>query len=310
MELSKATLELLRDEAYVYLCRETVQENLKTLERQKAELASSRPPFGILGGRKTRAAFESSARLTDDTEAALRTRLARAERYETWLHRCISRDLGVFLESVSAEYQRVSHIKRLLDDWEKCVTRMLPDMLLAFAREMRGVRAALGATGRVEPLGDHEIALLRDIAVRIEEQQDYLSNIAGTVSAHALAIGLIDVRVPGLPPFRRRIWVESLPALPPGQALAEVNRAESEIRVFLNDMQPIVGRLQASRVSCVQRHENYLQQYWDQLRAHAQAHWVEEREVDEVLDTLAGRYDADIHRHQREVTHNPFHPER
>ena len=78
------------------------------------------------------------------------------------------------------------------------------------------------------------------------------------------------------------------------------------MRAFLSDMQPIVGRLQASRVSCVQRQEDYLRQYWDQLRAHAQAHWVDEREVDEVLETLSARYDSDITRHQREVTHNPF----
>jgi hypothetical protein len=71
-------------------------------------------------------------------------------------------------------------------------------------------------------------------------------------------------------------------------------------------MQPIAGRLQASRVSSVQRQENYLQQYWDQLRAHAQAHWVEERDVDQVLDTLGERYDDAIARRQREVTHNPF----
>src|SRR5687767_7791675 len=43
MELSKATLELLRDEAYVVLIRETVQENLKALEGQKAKLVNSRP---------------------------------------------------------------------------------------------------------------------------------------------------------------------------------------------------------------------------------------------------------------------------
>src|SRR5688572_12375879 len=117
MELSKATLELLRDEAYVCLCRETVQKSLQALEQEKAQLVNSRPPFRVLAGKKTREAFETSLRTTDDTETALRDRLARAERYETWLHRCISRDLAGYLEAVSTEYRRVSEIQRLLGEW-------------------------------------------------------------------------------------------------------------------------------------------------------------------------------------------------
>jgi hypothetical protein len=310
MELSRATLELLRDEAYVTLCRETVQESLKALERDKAQLVSSRPPFGVLAAKKTREAFESSLRTTDDTKAALRDRLTRIARYETWLHRCISRDLAAYLAAVSPEFQRVAEIKRLLDEWERCVTRLLPDTLVAYAREMRGLRVAVSTPGRIERPGAHEIAVLHEISARVEDQLDRLAGIAETVNGHALEIALVEVRVPPLPQFRRNAWVHWLCAVPLEQAMIDVARAEGEIRSFLSDMQPITGRLQASRVSCVQRQEDYLQQYWGQLRAHAQAHWVEERNVDEVLDTLSARYDADITRRQREVTHNPFIAER
>lgn len=307
MELSKATLELLRDEAYVLLCRETLQEKLKTLEQEKAALVSSRPPFGVLAARKTRDAFESSIRQADDTEGALRARLTRAARYETWLQRCIRRELAAHLELASAEYQRVVQIRRLLDEWEYCVTRQLPDTLVAFAREMRGFRLAGAEPGRVDPPGAEELALLREIALRLEQQQDHLGHVAAVVNAHALEIGLIDVRVPPLPQFQRAVWVDWLRIVPLEQCLADLTRAESEVRAFVHGgMQPIVGRLQASRVTSVQQQENYLQQYWDQLRAHAQSHWVEEREVDQVLDTLADRYDEAITRRQREVTHNPF----
>jgi hypothetical protein len=311
MELARATLELLRDEAYVLLCREVLQENLKNVEREKTQLVSSRPPFGVLAAKKTRDAFESSLKTADDTEAALRDRLARTSRFETWLHRCIRRELGVYLEKVSAEYQRIGQITRLLDEWELVVTRQLPDTLVAFAREMRGLRHAAAEVGRVEQACAHELALLREIALRVEQQQDHLGKIAGTVNSHALEIGLLEVRVPPLPQFRRSSWVDWLCVIPLDQAVADVTRVEGEVRAFMHGgMQPIVGRLQACRVSCVQRQDNYLQQYWDQLRAHAQAHWVEERDVDQVLDSLAERYDADIVRRQREVTHNPFVSER
>src|SRR5688572_8963282 len=126
MELSRATLELLRDEAYISLCREAVQENLRSLERDKTQLVNSRPPFGVLAAKKTRDAFESSLRNTDETKSALRDRLMRIDKYETWLHRCIARDLGGYLAVVSPEHKRVGEIKALLDDWERSVTRLLP----------------------------------------------------------------------------------------------------------------------------------------------------------------------------------------
>jgi len=305
MELSIATLQLLRDEAYVALCRSAVQEYLKNLQRNKVSLVNSRPPFGVLAPKKTREAFESSLRTTDDTEAAMRFRLTRVEKYETWLNRCISRELGTYLGAVSPEYQRVDEIKLLLGDWEKGVTRLLPDTLVAFAREMRGLRLAVSTPNRLDRPSADEIALLYEIAMRVESQLDRLAQIAATVNKHALEIAL-EVRLAPLPMFRRSAWVNWLCAVPLDQALIDVARAEGEIRTFLNDMQPIYGRLQASRVSCVQRQENYLQQYWSQLRAHAQSHWVEEREVDEVLDTLASRYDANIKQREREVTYNPF----
>ena len=310
MELSKATLELLRDEAYVILSRETLQESLKAVEQQKAALLHSRPPFGMLAARKSRDEFESQQRTAEEHEAGLRERLTRVNRYETWLHRCIRHDLAEYLEGVSAEYKRVGLIKNLLNEWEKLAVKPLPDNLVAFAREMRGLRQAASSTERAERPGAHELALLRDIAGRVEDQQDRLAQIANAINTHALEIGLVEVRVPPLPQFRRRAWVDWLSAVPLDQAIADVTRVEGEVRAFIHGgMQAIVGRLQACRVSCAQRLENYLQQYWDQLRTHAQTHWVQERAIDEVLEAMAQRYDADILRRQREVTHNPFQSE-
>lgn len=310
MQLSKATLELLRDEAYVILCREALQEKLRSVEQEKVELVNSRPPFGVLAGKKTRENFEAMVRSADDTAVALRQRLTQCGRFETWLHRCIQRDLGAYLEAVNPEYRRVDYIKNLIAEWEKSVTRLLPDMLVAFAREMRGLRLAAAEVGRAEQTGAHELALLYEIIVRLEEQQDRLSQMASTITRFALEIGLIDVRVPVLPQFRRRAWIDWLCAIPLDQAIADVTRVEGEVRAFLNGgVKALSSQLQASRVSCAQRQDNYIHQYWDQLREHAQSHWVEERDIDQVLRSMAQRYEGEITRRQREVTHNPFHTE-
>jgi hypothetical protein len=85
MELSEATLELLQNEAYVFLCREVVEDTLASLEREKAEIASTRPPFGVLARKETREAFTRSMRTALDNEAALRDRLAQISGIEEWL---------------------------------------------------------------------------------------------------------------------------------------------------------------------------------------------------------------------------------
>ena len=311
MELSRATLELLRDEAYVILCRESLQEGLKAIEQQKEHIVNSRPPFGVLAAKKTREAFADSLKAADANEAALRERLTQSARYATWLQRCIRRDLAAFLAAGSPEYQRVTQIIRLLDEWEDCVKRTFPDMLVAFAREMRALRNIAAQAGRDETAREHELAVLREIAVRVEKVQDHLAEIAATVNAHAREIGMVDLRMPPLPQFPRTAWADWLCVVPLDQAIADVTRAEGEIRSFLHaGMQTIRGRLQAARVSCAQAHDEFLQQYWDQLRAHAQTHWVDERDVYEVLDFMERRYEADIARRQREVTYNPFSAER
>lgn len=310
MQLSKATLELLRDEAYVMLCREALQEKLRSVEQEKVNLVGSRPPFGVLAGKKTRENFEAMVRTAEDTAVALRERLTQCARFETWLHRCIRRDLATYLEAINAEYRRVDYIKNLLTEWEKSVTRTLPDMLVAFAREMRGLRLAAAEVGRAEQTGAHELALLYEIIVRLEEHQDRLSQMTSTITRFALEIGLIDVRVPTLPQFRRRAWIDWLCTIPLDQAIADVTRVEGEVRAFLNGgVKSLSSQLQAARVACAQRQDNYINQYWDQLRDHAQAHWVEERDIDQVLKTMAQRYDGDIARRHREMTHNPFQTE-
>ena len=100
--------------------------------------------------------------------------------------------------------------------------------------------------------------------------------------------------------------------LPPDQAIAELTQVETEVRAFVvGGTDPVIARLEASRDACTQLESKALELYWDQLRAHARAHYVEERDIDDVLKMLAQRYvSADIVRRQRELPSNPFLAER
>jgi hypothetical protein len=146
MELTEDTLSLLRDEAYVYLCREVVEEKLAALEQEKVEIASTRSPFGVFARKSTRDAFTRSMSTALNNEAALRDRLVQIVRLEDWIQPLLRRDIGAYLDAVSEDYQRFSKIHALLAEWHVALMA-LPEMLTAFTRDMRTVREA-AASGR------------------------------------------------------------------------------------------------------------------------------------------------------------------
>ncbi len=309
MELSAETLEMLRDEAYVFLCREVVQEKLDALAQEKAAIASTRPPFGVFARKSTRDAFTQSMRTALDSESALRDRLAQITRLEDWLHPLIRRDIVAYMEAVSVDYRRFPQIEALLVEWERGM-QALPEMLVALTRDMRGLREAMAA-GRRDVA--QEFAVLRDIAVRVENHYLELARASVAVAEHARAIGSAEIRVPALPNLQRVTWVSRLGVMPVEQVVAEIARVESEVRAFITGgVEPATVRLQMARELCAQLQENFLQSYWNQLRTHARIHYVEERDLDEVLISLAQRYvDGTIAKRQQALaTNNPFLAER
>lgn len=306
MDLPKATTELLRDEAYVFLCRHALAAKLETVEQETLSLLSSRPPFGMLARRQTREAFATSLRNAEGADTALRERIERFDRLETWLRQRLRRDLAGYLEQASADYRRLSHIHRLVGDWEQGLNQ-LPDLLTGFARELRALRTAAEAVkpGEDQPCAK-ELAVVRGVAVQLESQQARIDRTGAEMAKHAVELGVNEIRVPTLPTFRRTAWVDWLSTLPVAQAIAEMTRVEYEVRAFLTSgLMPIRSKLQAARTWCLNTQNNFLNTYWEQLRAHAQAYYVGNCDADEVLETLTERYDGEILDHQRAVTLDP-----
>lgn len=310
MELSEATLGRLQDEAYAYLCRQAVEERLASLEREKAEIASTRPPFGVLARKETREAFNRSMSTALDNEAALRDRLVRIEGIEKWLRPILRKDVAAYLADVSPDYVRFQQIRARLEDWEGAFQR-LPELLLALARELRSVRQAAGA-GSAAGGFLNELPVLRESALRLERQHHEILVIAGVVTELTHGGPHEEIRVPVLPDFRRVEWVSRLAVLPADQAVAEVARVEKEVREFLAaGAELALARLEASRDVCTSLENQAVEQYWAQLRDHARAHYVEERDIDDVLEMLSQRYiSADIARRQQALSSNPFLTER
>ncbi len=299
MELSETTLGHLRDEAYAYLAEEALRGKLADLEQERAKVASTRPPFGLLAGRERREAFARSMSVVDESEAGLRDRLTQLGGIAAWLRPAIRADVSTYLASVSPDYCQQLQILARIDDWDRASLHV-PELLLAFARDLRAVRRALAPDKKAHSLVAYEIGALRESAERLAALQAELSLIeraARVLATEDVAAQLAFLELPNL---QRAAWVTRLAVIPPEQAQADVAGAEEEIRAFL--ARPDESRraaLQSMRDACAAHAERVLDGYWEQLRTHARAHYVEARDVDDIIAMLRDRYvDADLRRQQ------------
>lgn len=307
MEFSAATLEHLRDEAYAYLCREALQAQLFALAREKHAIAGTRPPFGgLLTRKESREAFDRSMRTALDHEMALQEQLARIDGITDWLRPLIRNSVSAYLAEASADYCALLQIDARLNDWEQSCAQ-LPELLQAFARDVRAVATAATAPGATNAGYVTELASLREMAERLEQQRDELAVLEQSIASLAGEGPAREVKVPVLPDLYRVAWVGRLAVIPPAQLVPEAARVEAEFRQMLTDTMPLIAaRLDAARTVCGNLAETALEEYWNQLRQHARAHYVEARDVGDVLEYLTQRYvDADLKRRQTGLT-GPF----
>ena len=307
MELSETTLAYLRDEAYAHLARQALLANLKRLEQERDSVASTRPPFGVLGRRESREAYARSMRSVNDNEAVVCDQLVQITGITDWLRPFIRRDVSTYLAAESPDYCRLLQIAARVDDWERAY-RLIPELLVAFARDLRAVRLALVPEKKSHPLISHEITVLRESAEGLAAHRHELRVIEQAALALAPADLADQLKFPALPDLQRLPWVSRLAVVPPETALPEVTQAEAEIRLLLaSPMTQVVAQLQEDRDRCTERADRMLEEYWNQLRLHARAHYVEERDVQDVIRMLNERYiDADLQRRQQALSVHPF----
>jgi hypothetical protein len=88
-----------------------------------------------------------------------------------------------------------------------------------------------------------------------------------------------------------------------------MQQIEGTIRATIAERIPqLQTAIDAAHEYVTQRESAYLDNYWQQLRVHAQAHYVAERDLDEVINELSGRY-IEQHR-QLEAQQSPYLHER
>jgi SH3-like domain-containing protein len=112
-----------------------------------------------------------------------------------------------------------------------------------------------------------------------------------------------DVRVAELPIKGVVGWVDSLALQHDRDALPAAQEMEADARMIVAKK---LGDFHASAAAALEAlgviENQELESYWEVLRAHALAHYVQERDVDEVLNELNERYVvANIERRQRAI---------
>jgi hypothetical protein len=305
MSLPDDVISLLRDEAYLDLCRNALKDALERLTAEKQQVTETRPPFGILASKKQREEFESSMQTVLDTESAIELRLGKLEAIENWLKSAIRDRLSDYLQQASENYRRSMKIAEAIKAWDRLIEHY-GEQLLALARNVKNVSVLFsGAGGARSAFGDRAQAFaeLRMGADSLDRTAVQLESLSRTMAMYAANSAYKDVQLAPLPIKGVVGWVDSLALQHDKDALPAAHEMEADARnVVAKKLTDFHASAEAALESLAAIDGQELENYWEVLRAHALAHYVQERDVDEVLNELNERYVvANIERRQRAI---------
>lgn len=317
MSLPNDIISFLRDEAYLTLSREALSEALHGVAVHKEEVASTRPPFGVLAAPSTVKTFEHSMRTVLDNESSLETRLARIDTLDHWLKATLHTKLHYYLWDASQDYRYSAEVLSAIDTWERFVDPY-GDRLQAFARELKNTARAVErkkeGTHAVFDLRAGAMAELRISALSLDSAAGQLIDAERKLSQ--VIAGTIYDKVRILPPSFVDMgqWVDRLTPLSDEELFATTQAMEADVRALLaKKLAPLHARAEAARETVADAGRHYFEQYWDQLRTHALTYYVKDREVDEVLEELTQRYVAATAQRGQQILQgkvNPYQHER
>lgn len=284
----------LQDEAYAILCRQSLADALAQLESEKEQIRATRPPFGFLASKKAREDFAAALRQAEENEQGLRSRLEQVEQLDHWLKASLEKQLHKHLANTNAEYRCCNEACSAIALWESGV-QYLREKSIAFARDARAVATAIDAQQTAPAIAGRSTfeARLRAIATLRKTVESTESDLADIMEARerfnrlSANQGPDAAQLPKPPVFRTTGWVDRLALLTDVQVYDEVRRAEAEARAFCsNGILALFAQANEVRAACLDARVTVLHKLWNQLRSYAQAHFVFERDVDEVIAEL------------------------
>ena len=306
MSLPDDVISLLRDEAYLDLCRNALKDALERAVAEEQQVTETRPPFGILATKKQRETFESSMQMVLDTKAAIEARLSKLEAIENWLKSAIRERLRDYLRQASENYRRSAKIAEAIRAWDRLIEHY-GEQLLALARNIKNVSVSFAgaAGGARSAFSDRAQAFaeLRMGADSLDRTAVQLESLSRTMAMYAANSAYSEVQLADLPIKGVVGWVDNLALMHDRDALPAAQEMEADARgIVAKKLTEFHGSAAAALGALGTIEGQELENYWEVLRAHALAHYVQERDVDEVLNELNERYVvANIERRQRAI---------
>jgi hypothetical protein len=264
MSPSNEITSLLRDEAYLMLCR--------------------RSPEKVRNGAPVR------------PKGLLKNRLAKIDALEDWLKSALHARLRGYLQESSRDYSYSAVVLPAINAWEQEVNPY-GGYLLAFACELKNaVRALAGGKDNLYASFNPRVKTVAGLRLSAEGlDRASLQLDAAARHLNRVVAGTIYAKVRVLaPPFAGLVqWMERLALLSNVDALVEMQGKELEVRPLLaNKLLFLRSCATTARETVDEVQRDYLESYWDDLRQYALTNYVKECEVDAVLDEISGRYAA------------------
>jgi hypothetical protein len=303
-QISPETIERLRDEAYVGVCRKAFINELARLEQQRDELDETRPPFGFIGAKKTVEKFEQSKLSVSDSIAQIQNNTLQLQRIEIWVNGRIREGLEQYLAVASADQKVYLQIVGQVDRWSGAVVTF-KDHVTAFARDVKGVLKAAHSADQLAPA----LAALRVTTASLQSTFLRISALKTEVDNLLSSVHLpVSARLPPLAAFRDQAWVDRLTVLGVAKSNRELVLTEVQAREFwANHKEELSNAAEKTRVACRKAGHVALEKYWEQLRAYALQHYVKPRDFREVFGELLTRFEeAEKKRMRATLTQSPF----
>ncbi len=303
MSLPPDIAGLLRDEAYMSLGRTVIIEAIDNATTKIDSVQDNRPAFGILSSRKNRNEYGQALQFAVDERAALEARLSKIETLEAWIRSLLRPKLRDYIRHASPSFGRGKEILCALDQYAGYI-RGSTGYVQAMARELRNVSRLLSLR-EAEALPARTHADLREAATNLDCLFLQLEISDQRLKRAAVESIFSEVTPPRSCFSPHTPIVERILNSPAGKGRALAEKAESELRDFLaTSIAELLAQADVAReyVACIE--DEYIDNYWNQLRAYAQTHYVVERDLDEVLLELTHRR---LNERQNEVrAQDPF----
>ena len=152
----------------------------------------------------------------------------------------------------------------------------------------------------------HDFAELRMGADSLDRTALQLESLTRSMAMFAANTPYKDVTLAELPLKGIVGWVDNLALMHDRDALPAAQELEADARMIVaKKLTDYHASARAALEALTVVDTTELDNYWEVLRAHALAHYVQERDVDEVLNELNERYViSNIERRQRAIENN------